>query len=209
MGSASATELRLTNCIVQKLSGSQHKSFEQYDNYGNIIYYYKRVYYSGQKQINIYNADQKEIGKIRTIINSSCSNNIFFTFTDENNNIINYIDKNECCSSIYTFYDSNKNIESVVTFKVGCKLTYEESDKYNTIINRADINNYCCSSLFNEYDQYGNLTFKTKIFEQMYSNIIKFFDSYDNEVNINDKTLLNKGFTKIQLIILLEFIFRR
>ena len=145
MGSASATELRLTNCIVQKLSGSQHKSCEQYDNYGNIIYYYKRVYESGEKQINIYNADQKEIGKIRRIINSSCSNNIFFTFTDENNNIINYIDKNEYCSSIYTFYDSNKNIESVVTLKMGWKPTYEESDKYNTIINRAYINNYCFS----------------------------------------------------------------
>ena len=132
-----------------------------------------------------------------------------YTISDENNKIVNYINiHNHCCSSEFSFLDSSKNLEGVVNVKNGCYITYEEFDNYNTRISSADlplIHNG--NPTLNEYDQYGNIAFKTKTMYIRHNRILKIFDSNGIEVNLNNKSFLNKGFTKIQMIIIINNIF--
>ena len=207
MGTALGNEQQnYTNCINLHEDETYVESKEQYDNYGNIVYYYKKVP-SNRNVIVIYNADQREIGSIERVNN--CCYESQYILTDRNNNKINYIDLDyHCCSTTYTFLDSNKNIESVIRATNGCTITYEEIDNYNTRISTADtclIHNG--NPIYNEYDQYGNIAFRTKIFYQGGNKIIKIFDSNDNEVNLDNKSLINKGFTKIRMIILIIYLF--
>ena len=208
MGLTPPTDLR--NCVRLIFNG---KNGEQYDSNGNIIYYYKREFVPLENTILIiYNVDQKEVGRIKKNFEGDfCSSKVTFTFIDENNTIIKYIEIILGCAYIFRFYDTNKNLESVVTTKKTCKFLYEESDIYNTIINRAghNIDCDCNTTTFTEYDQFGSISYITKIFNTCDSTIIKIFDHNYNEVNISDKTLANKGFTKIQIVILLRIMFRK
>jgi hypothetical protein len=135
--------------------------------------------------------------------------NQHYIISDGNNKIVNYINiLNHCCSSEYSFLDSNKNREGVVNVKNGFYITYEEFDNYNTRISTADlplIHNG--DPTLNEYDQYGNIAFKTKTMFIRRNRILKIFDSNGIEVNLNNKSLLNKGFTKIQMIYIINNIF--
>ena len=206
MGTALENEQQnFKNCINMHDDETYVESKEQYDNYGNIEYYYKRERTDGNKII-IYNADQREIGSIR--IEKNCFD-LQYILTDTDNNITNYINiDSHCCSGTYSFLDSNKNLEGVINENFGCKLTYEEFDNYNTRISTADtylLHNGC--PIYNEYDQYENIAFRTKINYQRHDKILKIFDSNDNEINFNNKNLINKGFTKIQMIFILRHLF--
>lgn len=64
MGLTPPTDLR--NCVRLIFNG---KNGEQYDNNGNIVYYYKREFVPLENTILIiYNVDQKEVGRIKKIL---------------------------------------------------------------------------------------------------------------------------------------------
>ena len=109
MGSSMDNATRsLTNCIKMQDSFSLNKNYEQYDAYGNILYYYKGENEWAVQKYRVYNADQCPIGLIQRTM-ESC--NFHYTLFDENNIVTNYIDVvNNCTLGTYTFYDANKNI---------------------------------------------------------------------------------------------------
>ena len=204
MGNTSGNEQNFTNCInMHDDDEATVKSKEQHDEFGNIVFYYNKI---SDREIKIYNPDQKEIGSIKREMGFI---NQHYIISDENNKIVNYINiHNHCCSSVCSFLDSNKNLEGVVNGKNGFYITYEEFDNYNTRISTADIPLiHNGNPTLNEYDQYGNIAFKTKTMFIRRNRILKIFDSNGIEVNLNNKSLLNKGFTKIQMIYIINNIF--
>ena len=203
MGSTNINK-SLTNCIKVQSGFSRFRNFEQYDAYGNIVYYYKGENEWTVQKYRIYNVDQIPIGLVQRTF-QSC--NKHYTLFDENNRVINYIDAvNNCSQTNYTFYDADKNIEGSISVKRACcHITYEEFDKYGTRTNFAEVNQKCGEIPFcYESDQNGNLISKIIIFYIGMHPVLKIFDSNDMEINIGDKTIVNKGFSRIQLLIILE-----
>ena len=100
----------------------------------------------------------------------------------------------------------DKNIESVISVKRSCwQVTYEEFDNYGTRINFAEFNQKCGEfPFYYEPDQNGNPISKITIFRAGFRPTFKIFDSNGMEINITNKTIVNKGFSRIQLLIILE-----
>ena len=134
---------------------------------------------------------------------------IKFTFYNEDNQILFYIEMiGQCCScnTRYIFKGIDKNIENVVSIKAGfSQFIVEEYDKYDIRTNWAE-NNSCKESFISEFDSNGNLKYKIHIrhFPEV---SIKIYDSNDMEVNLSDRTLFNNGFSKIQIILILKILF--
>ena len=198
----------LKNCINLRNYEDSPEYFEQHDSHGNIIYYYKRVLESCLVlRLLIYNSDKQEIGSIIRNQNCQCFN---YTINDANNNAIYYINNIKgCFSSTYSFLDRNKNLESTINVKLGCtSVIYEQFDKYNTRFRTCERNLYDKEFwTFYEYDQNEALFFKCKKVPHGHDSLFKIFDNYDNEVNLDDKNFLNQGFTKIQIIILIQLMY--
>ena len=177
---------------------------EQYDHYGNLMYYYKLNNESlSVSKLTVSNSFKEEIGSIKRQ-REGCNYN--YTAYDKNNKEIYYINSvYNCCSCTFTFFDSNKNLVSAINIKNGCSsLFFEEFDKYKTRIGTCEFILYSKDGqIIYEYDQNGILLFKCKITPIGFYFLFKIFDSYDNEINFDDKNLFNNGFTKIQTVILI------
>ena len=208
MGSSMDNVTRsLTNCIKMQEGLSLNKNYEQYDGYGNIVYYYKGENEWAVQKYRVYNEDECPIGLIQRTM-GAC--NCLYTLIDENNIVTNYIDVvNNCTLSNYTFYDANRNIESVISVKKACcQAIYEEFDNYSTRINSAELNQKCCEiPVYYESDQNGNPISKIVKFNIGFRPVVKIFDANGAEINITNKTLVNKGFSRIQLLIILDELF--
>ena len=197
-----SNENQLTNCIKRKSFIGIYKTYEQYDDRGNIIYYYKQVPKERGEKFIIYNIDEREIGSIEVEYNL-CERR--YILINGNNQIINSIQMiNNCCSTNYDFFDANDNIESIIIVK-GDNLfgtIIEEFDKYNTRINWANF--YLCKqNYYCERDINGRILKYKKLPRE----IIKIYDESDMEINLSNKTLVNNGFTKIQIILILQLFF--
>ena len=215
MGSSSSNETKAFNCIKQQYHEHiRSKNYEKYDMDGNIIYTLQNRFEGIDGEIfKVLDIGQKQIGLIKRRMNDCYGCSEQYTLFNDINNAVGYIDfNNGCCSKNYIFYDANKNIESTILIKSKCcKLIFTEYDKYNTINSFAENYQSCCNNdYYCEYDQSRNLIFKTKIFKQSTGRLIKIYDNNDIEVDLTDKTLFNKRYTKIQLLIIFrEALFRQ
>ena len=200
-----------TNCIKQKVAPGYYRQFEQFDEYGNVIYLYKQERANRDNNINellkvnVHNSEGRIIG---TIIKEVIGCNDFrFSFYDENNQLVKYIEEvtNSCTYISYLFYDKYKNFESRVTLSGKCIDNYlEEFDQFDTRISHA-IFNPCGENFYFEYDEENNLIYKNTrhFFVQVPNIIIKIYDTNNQEINIANKTLFNNGFTKIQMFLII------
>ena len=211
MGSDNSLNKEYSNCIRYGKMEGRLKEFELYGSYGEIINYLKQEDNYPIVNIKVFDANRREIG----LIKEENKGQINYTFYNENNQVTKYIERSindcfECCSCLtkYTFYDYNRNIEGFVSFiNKGCDFIIEETDKYNTRISFAKgISSSCCDGYIGEFDNEGNIRYKILNY---YDNedMIKIFDSTEMEINFGNRSLINGGFTKIQLIIILNKIF--
>ena len=189
------------------------KELQQFDSNGDLIYIYKKTL--DQYPINlviVYDVDHKEIGSIKEEMKGI--NEYEYTFYDINKQQTNFIEKtfnqcNGCFSTLstFTFYDINRNIDGIVTVTSNfCSLEYEEVDKYKTRTYYANLNHNRCDNTIWEYDADATLLYKIKLFFEEPIKI-KIYDNNDNEVNLDNKSLFNDGFSKIQFIIILRRLF--
>ena len=198
---------RNSNCIKNSNNNNCMKEFLQYDEHENIVYYFRNQRNLSRRNIyEIYDIYEKKIGQIEKV-NICCETN--YTFYDENNQILNYIVKNQnCCETRYTFYGLDKNIESSIRIKSGCcKFTIDEYDKYECQTNGATGTQGCSNFTYYENDHYGNQKFITIIDYKCCDIMLRIYDNDKNEINLNDKTLFNGGFTKIQIILIISILF--
>ena len=209
MGSSiNANDKSDSNCIKHSKENCGLKEFVQYNSYGNITYYFKmqRNLFNRQAFI-VYDMYEKEIGFIEKVVNCDQAQ---FNFYDENKQMKNYIEKSKCCCDLrYTFYDLDKNIESIITIKFGCcSIDIDEYDKYNSRINGARGEKGCGrDAAYYENDSNGNPTFIIRCIHECDSVKLKIYDSNNMEINFNEKSIFNGGFTKIQQIIILLMFF--
>lgn len=201
------------NCIKEIKTSNDLKLFEQYDSNGDIIYYYKQLENSYSYQLYIvYDVDKNQIGSIKEEMKGV--DHFEYTICNENNQITNFIEKRiKQCNGVmstltsYIFYDINRNVERIVTVNSRCcNIDYEELDNYRARLNLANLNQNRCDNTYWEYDNDSTLKFKVKIFFEE-PLLIKIFDNNDNEVNLDNKSLFNDGFSKIQFIIILRILF--
>ena len=199
------------NCIKKKLEVGWQKEFHQYDSYGNVIYNYKKdTSDCGIEKYILYDIDQRIIGSIEKQSHCNRSEYIFY---DENNKVIKTIELIIGCCTIctlnYIFYNIDHNIEaSIIEKGDNCSRKYEVYDKYNSLINRAELVIRCCENgYYNEFDQNLNRIFKIICKDNSYNRIFQIFDIDENEVDLTNKTLFNDGFTKIQQILILKILF--
>ena len=82
--------------------------------------------------------------------------------------------------------------------------TIELFDKYDTRINYA-VFRLCRQNYYSEYDNNNILISKIVRTTEGY-NYLKIYDSNDMEVSLANKTLFNKGFTKIQIVLIFRMI---
>ena len=195
-----------TNCIRQKKDFNHLREYKQYDDQGNIIYYYKEVpdLFNNEKFI-VYDIDQKVIGSVKKV--SNCCD-IQYILSDEINKITKKIVLNyDCRSNIYSFHGLDENIESTITKKLGCcEYIFDEYDKYNTRAHSAQLKFYMQNEDCFEKDSNGKLNFIIRKYHDK-GEIMKIFDANNIEVNLSNKTLFNNGFTKIQILLLLDILF--
>jgi hypothetical protein len=197
-----------SNCITKTNTNCCNKEFAQYDDKGNIMYYYRTLSnLSNKNTVMIYDINEKEIGSIEYRQNCAQVN---YTLYDEYKQMKSYIEeRRNCCTTTYIIYNTDKSIESIITIKSGCcEMSIVECDKYNTPTNGATCKQDCCSTYtFNENDSRGNLNF---IIRQKYdcsSILFKIYDPNEIELNFSQRSLLNDGFTNIQKIIILKMLF--
>ena len=149
-----------TNCIKQKYNPEFLKEFEQYDDYGNVVYLYKlkRNDPKGLKLI-VYNSEGKDIGSI--IKEQITCQTVRISLYDNNNHLIRYIEISANCEGInYIFHDANNNVEGRLILNGKCLLTtIDELDQYDIRINYA-IKNNCGENFYFEYDEQNNLLYK-------------------------------------------------
>ena len=82
-----------SNCIKNSNNNNCMKEFLQYDEHENIVYYFRNQRNLSRRNIyEIYDIYEKKIGQIEKV-NNCCETN--YTFYDENNQILNYIVKNQ------------------------------------------------------------------------------------------------------------------
>ena len=205
MGSVvqSLNEEDLRNCINLHDPEGIVKVREQYDSHGNIMYYYKLFYETLTiLKLEIYNPDNREIGSI--VRTQDCCSNFYYSINDENKNVLYYMTyKVNCCSIVYSFLDLNKNLEGFIEIRNKCSyIILEEFDKYNTKIGECNHKCYDNFPIYTVSDINGGIVYKCKRFiGEKGNNLFKIFDSYDHEVNFDNKSLLNRGFTKMQIVI--------
>ena len=208
MGAELPGKISFTNCIKEKMNFSHLQVFEQFDSTGNIIYYYEQIEVPlkpNALKFVVYNSQRKLIGTtIKEGINWQTSS---ISLYDENNLLINYIENNQTFTSInYFFYDSNKKKEGRTIETGKCfDSTIEEFDRYDTRISHA-VFRLCGENYYSEYDESNNLLFKIKRWAENGNNTIKMYDGNNIEVNLSGKTLFNKGFTKIQMVVIFRLI---
>ncbi len=67
----------------------------------------------------------------------------------------------------------------------------------------------CGESFAFEYDEQNNIIYKIThhFIVQVQNLIFKIYDSNDQEINLVNKTFFNNGFTKMQMILILDIIF--
>ena len=193
-----------TNCIKNYNENCGINEFVQYNSYGNITYYFKyQINLFNRLALVVYDMNEKEIGYIEKV--SHCDQ-AQFNFYDENKQMKFYIERNKyCCDFRYTFYGLDKNVESIITIKFGCSsIAIDEYDKYNSRIKGARGEKCCCGDItYYENDSYGNTTFIIRCTSECGSAKIKIYDSNNMEINFNEKSIFNGGFTKIQQVIFL------
>ena len=193
-----------TNCLKSYNESCGVKEFAQYNSYGNITNYFKcQRNFFNRLALVIYDAYEKEIGYIEKVLHCDQAR---FNFYDENKQMKFYIERNKyCCDFRYTFYGLDKNIESIVTIKFGCcSIAVDKYDQYNTRINGArGERGYCKDVTYYENDSNGNTTFIIRCVNDCGSIKLKIYDSSNMEINFNEKSIFNDGFTKIQQIIIL------
>ena len=206
--------LLFRNCIRKKPNTGHLKVYEQYDSYGNIIFYYRQQPKTIlENKILIFDSQGTEVGLIKKGYEN---NNEYYALFNENKELIMYIEYfiKQCGGSIsinYTFFDSNKNITGKIVNKLECCCSeiFEEFDKFDNRIkvHRCIDKMYYCDYI--ENDSEGNRKFKIRKTLQNDSVIIKIYDSNDAEINLDDKSLFDDKFTKLQTILILRKIFRR
>ena len=132
-----------------------------------------------------------------------------YLFYDENNEIINTLEKNYNCSGCnYTFYGIDKNIEStIIENNSCCDTTYIENNNFEAKISWAKSKPKCNRMIYVEFDNYDTQIFTINISYEWCGNNIKIFDKNNMELNLDDKSLFNNGFTKIQLLFILDLFF--
>ena len=160
MGSTSPEEYKYRNCIKMNSKFSLGTEYNQYDSYGNIVYTYRSIFGccgNGNEKYTVYDVDQRIIGSIECKSNCN-SNKTLYSLYDEDNQLLNYFENNDCCMTCYTFTynfcDANKNLENILIKKEGeCSSKYELYDKYNSLINRAElITKFIGKNYYCEYD---------------------------------------------------------
>ena len=197
---------KYTNCIKEKSIPGIYCEFEQFDDYGNMIYLYKQIRPGPNEplKVNVYNPQGSIVGTIiREVIGWQ---DYSFSLYDENNQLVKYIENTNNFTNInYLFYDKYKNFESRVTLSGGCfETNIEEFDQYNTRISHA-IFKQCGDNFYFEYDEQNTLYYKITnyFFVQIPNIIMKIYDTNDQEINLSNKTLFNNGFTKIQMFLII------
>ena len=192
------------NCIKINPKFSGGKEYNQYDSYGNIVFTYKKsTEFSGNPKYTVYDIDKRIIGSIEKQI--FCTNKNLYFLYDENNKLLNIIESIDSCmfgDTYYNFYDSEKNIENILVLKKECcSIKYELYDKYNSLINRAELitkfigKNYYCEYDANDSDKVFKIELSPfKIYEN------------NNEVDLAYKNFFNNGFSKFQMYLILNFI---
>ena len=89
-----------------------------------------------------------------------------------------------------------------------CEITIDEFDKYNSRTNGAIGRQECPGDVtFIENDSYRNPISIIRCFSECCSRKLKFYDNNHMELNLNEKSILYGGFTKIQQIIIISFLF--
>ena len=148
---------KYTNCIKEKIIPGNYTEYEQFDDYGNMIYLYKQIRPGPNEplKVNVYNPQGSIVGTIiREII--GCQD-LSSSLYDENNQLVKYIENTINC--IY-FLINIKIFESRVTLSGGCFQTYlEEFDQYDTRISYA-IFNQCGDKFYFVYDEQNRLIYK-------------------------------------------------
>ena len=205
MGSSNnASDKSDTKCIKNYNEKCGIKEFAQYNSYGNITYYFKyQMSLFNRPALIIYDAYEKEIGYIERVIHCDQAQ---FNFYDENKQMKFYIERSKyCCDFRYTFYGLDKNIESIITIKFGCcSIAIDEYDKFNSRIKGARGERCCCRDVtYYETDSYGNTNFIIRCSNECGSAKLKIYNSNNMEINFNEKSIFNDGFTKIQQVIFL------
>ena len=206
MGSSSANVD--INCITTVGGSCGQRNFVQYDDKGNIVYYYRaQNSFMNNDMFTVHDMYDKEIGSIEKIVGYCLST---YKFYDENKQMIFYIEeRGNFCSITYTFYGEDKNIIASITSKSGCwRFIYDEYDKYNTKTNGVIGKSHCyASTTYNENDSNGNLIFIIRESYNYGNCIFKIYDQNEKEINFSDRTLFNNGFTNIQKLIILSILF--
>ena len=83
-----------TNCIKEKITPGYYRQFEQFDEYGNVIYLYKQERANRDNNINellkvnVHNSEGRIIGTIIKEVIGCCT--IRISFYDENNQLVKY-----------------------------------------------------------------------------------------------------------------------
>ena len=197
-----------TNSIKLNCCNNWMTQIVQYDSYGDITYYFRlqRNLFNIEALI-VYDKNEKEIGYIERTGNM---NKARYKLFDENKQLIKEVEKNEiCCSINFTFYNADKDIESIVKIGQGCcKDTIDEYDKYKNRTNFAVGKRTCCDVIYYENDSYGNPLFKIQ-FILACSGKFKLFDNNNMEINLENKTIFNDSFTKIQQALILFLFFEK
>ena len=182
--------------------------FEQYDSQGSIVYYYKTERgFLNNDTLTLYDKYKKEIGTVRKTRNCNFEE---YDFYDENKVLTNRMTSDTCCSSTKAiFYGYDKNIESIVNYSSECcEIRIDETDAFNAKISGATGQKDCGQDYtINEYDYYGKHIFTIKATYDCGLGKIKIFDANQMEVKLENKTIFNDGFTKIQLLLIMMLLF--
>ena len=205
MGAAYNNSIGYTNSNRESLYRNITQIFEQFDDYGNLICYYQEdLNKINGLRFRVCNPAGRVIGIIET--EGESYGTYLIRLFDENYRLINHIQQISNCSSIiHLFYDSNNSLEGR-TIETGKCLDsiIELFDKYETRTNHA-IYSLCSDGSYSEYDQNNNLISKIFRFTDG-GNLIKMYDSNNKEISLANKTLFNKGFSKIQMVLIFRMI---
>ena len=208
MGS-STSNVDNINCITTANTTSRQSEIVQYDDKGNIVYYYRaQNNFMNNDIIMVLDMYDKEIGSIERVANYCLTT---YNFYDEYKQIIFYIEeRGNVCPIIYTFYGADKNSIATITSKSGClNITFDEYDKYNTKTYGVRGKTNCsANTTYYENDSNGNTIFIIRESYNCGNCIFKIYDQNEKEINFSDRTLFSNGFTNIQKLIILSILFQ-
>ena len=194
---------------IKDVTCSSPKEYIQYNSNENIICYYREdIDFYNTKIIFINDTYGKTIGRIQKIIKNGKAQYIFKELIKDTQF---YVEKSiECCTENYTFFDQYNEIDGVVKISSGFwGWGIQEYDKCNSNINNGKMKqDICLTFTYDVKDSNGNPNFIAKV----YSNIcctekLKIYDDNGDVVKLDDKTIFNNGFTKIQLAIIIRYFY--